>query len=355
MGIKLPKEIAARRLSSAVQWAIDPDRSVSDYWTETTALIASGPSKTLVAGLGTALLARSISDQVDALSIKEKYSPNSFSIRTLGHTVLVPASQDQAHPFDLGVRKREPLNNQPYFRYDHLSLVERTRAGASLDLLRERLDEVNSYTTDQALEALAAFLRQRMGVEEARRAALLVAAPGRDDLREIFDAIDHFLTPDARDLPLRYQAVAGGLARLAGQPVSTQGLYDPSRHAPGDVHVPDAVSPYWAAEARTKPVSLTEALNFVQSCADNGASSAWICVLSPHHHPLDRDAIYAAGRRVGVVAGVAESVGELVGLLAGHPSVTPAALATAGQLIADQLRLIDASVSTLREFRSLFS
>src|SRR5690554_4929746 len=87
-------------------------------------------AKTYVAALGTLLLAKAVDSQVDTLSIKAN-AARSYSMRTLGHTVLVPAARDLG--FSIRATGREPLNNQPFFRYDHMSEIDRVRDAAQFD------------------------------------------------------------------------------------------------------------------------------------------------------------------------------------------------------------------------------
>ena len=122
--------------------------------------------------LATALLARATDDRVDALSLKVESGDAAYLAWTLCHNVLVPASV--THGFSLRTTGREPLNNQPFFRYDRVDLAERVRNRASHDYLVAVLRNVNSLTSDEALAALAAFLRHRIAAAlEALKVQLL--------------------------------------------------------------------------------------------------------------------------------------------------------------------------------------
>ena len=81
--------------------------------------------------------------------------------------------------------RAEPLNNQPWFGTDRVDRAENVRQDARpfhRDLVRY-LRDLNSATADEALLALAAFLRERIAfAEEARAAAKLIAVERADDL-----------------------------------------------------------------------------------------------------------------------------------------------------------------------------
>ena len=84
-------------------------------------LCEAGLSKTHLAFLGTAILAKAVEPKVNLLAIKPRLLPEepfAYSARSLCHGVLVPLSAEL--DFDIGVRGREPLNNQPYFRMSYL-------------------------------------------------------------------------------------------------------------------------------------------------------------------------------------------------------------------------------------------
>ena len=120
-------------------------------------LISQAPAKTYMPMLGTALLARATSEWVDTLALKETSGPNAYSARGLGHEVLVPASVE--HGFSIRTTGREPLNNQPFLRYDRVDEVERVRFPEAHRYLVECLRRVNELSSDDAVSALAAFIR----------------------------------------------------------------------------------------------------------------------------------------------------------------------------------------------------
>lgn len=358
MAIQIAPAAAQKRLLQALEWAFDPDREVPNHWIGVTERIGDSPSQTLVAGLGAALLARATRDDVDPLSIKAGYSERSFSLRTLCHGVLVPASKDPVRPFHLGARGREPLNNQPYFRYDHLDEVDRIHASARpyFEDLKTALRQLDALPIDEALAALAAFLRVRNRVQQAfdyeRRAAL----PDSKTAETVLAAIVGLIGDDTADRPLRLQAIVGGLVSCLTDEVSTGAINDPSRHAPGDVHVPNQRSAWWAAEVRGKPVAQHEAIEFVRECSHAGIGSAWIVVISEGHQPLNRTAISAVARQLQVFVAVIESLEELLASCLGDPS-GPASeqLQAIPGAVRSHLEAAGARTETLLRWRALLT
>lgn len=353
MGIRIDQEHARARLLEAVDWAADASRPVPHEWLEITERVAESRAKTLVVVLGTALLARTTDDHVDALALKQDFSTTAYSARTLCHQVLVPVSKDPLRPFHLGATGREPLNNQPFFRFDHLDSIDRTRWEGDLDYLRGCLRELNGRGSDYALGALAAFVRSRMAVQDRWTAAIRELVPDHTEVVALLDELEDFLREGTTDRPLRLQAVVGGLVRLTELEVSAQAVHDPSRHAPGDVHVPDEHEPHWAAEVRGKHVPLHEAVDFVERCASWGTiRSCWLIVLAQDQDPLDRASLAAAAHQRGMLTIVVEDLLELVAAIAGHPSVEPALLNHAGTTILNQLAAMRADEATLTEWRN---
>lgn len=82
--------------------------------------LAETSNRTFIAAIGTALLARATDLQVDPRALKVKGgAAGSYSARSLAKDVLAPEAMILG--VDLGVYGREPLNNQPFFRYDFIS------------------------------------------------------------------------------------------------------------------------------------------------------------------------------------------------------------------------------------------
>ena len=249
------------------------------------------------------------------------------------------------------------MNNQPYFRYSHLDDIDRHRAGESLDLLKEALRKLDLLCEEEAVAALAAYIRSRTAAETQYRLLIETNVGCVDDVGDLLDRIEFFLDPDslATDRPLRLQAVVGGLVKASGATVSSQGLYDPSRHAPGDAHVPDHERPRWVAEVKSRPFSQEEAHAFIERVYEyGGIGAALIVAIDAGHKPIRRDVLGTLALDYGLLALVSESVGEVVSFLVGHPNAEIPAVRQVSEAVASQLRHMRASGETINEWTQLF-
>jgi SacI restriction endonuclease len=161
MGITISQSAARQRLAQAFAWA-SSDKPVPDIWAEFARQTFRMASKTYTPALGTVLLARATDDRVDPLSIKTEYGPNTYNLRTVGHEVLVPAARTMG--FSIRNTGREPLNNQPFFRYDHMSEIHRVRDKSAQAQFVSGVTKIGELDRDEALAALAAFLRVAIAV-----------------------------------------------------------------------------------------------------------------------------------------------------------------------------------------------
>ena len=128
-------------------------------------LCEAGVSKTHIAFLGTAMIAKAVRVDVDLFAIKPRHAgdnPKSFSARTLCHGVLVPLAADLG--ISIGVTGREPLNNQPYFRMTRLGDDTPVHSGgrAAFDYTVQLVEELQALSAkEEARAALAAFIAER--------------------------------------------------------------------------------------------------------------------------------------------------------------------------------------------------
>lgn len=154
-GISLDHDQARSHLQAAITLA-ESDKSVPEEWEERAEIIGNLQAKTYTPFLGTALLAKATDGRIDALAIKMESGPGGYSARGLCHKVLVPASRE--NQFSIRNTGPEPLNNQPFFRYDRVDQVERVKNDDLHERLVPFLKEANKLSPDEARMALAAFL-----------------------------------------------------------------------------------------------------------------------------------------------------------------------------------------------------
>lgn len=257
-------------------------------------------TRTHVAFLGTALLARATDLRASAFAVKANDpDPGAYSARTLGHGVLVPHSVRLG--IDLGVSGREPLNNQPYFR------ISRADLASLRPLVRGRAQDVIK-TLVAALGALAA-ISKRSAARAALRAFIHVRrAQGRQYSRQPGGRVSlgpSELVSLVRDLVgtnaeggKRAQAVVAGLLDASMGPsnrIVTSRVNDPDRHFPGDVAVlavqdsEHTVSDNLMRvfEVRQKPVTTSDIDLFVRKCVGHGVRRASVLAVAVDQRPLD--------------------------------------------------------------------
>jgi SacI restriction endonuclease len=325
MGIKVNAAEARRRLELAVQIAREPDSPVPLDWVERTTTIGTSPSRTYIAMLGTALLAKATDDRVDTLALKASSGDRAYSARSIGHQVLVPAAV--RFQFHLGATGREPLNNQPFFRYNRVDEMERVigRARPALQTLIDSLRLLDALNRDQALLALAAFLRVRMDVAaQAQRAEIKHVDWAIDDL---IAATTRFLEEDP-ETGRRGQAFVAAVLDLVYDDVRTSRINDPSRRAPGDVQALRDGRIILSAEVRQKPVLDTEILQFAATLNSAGIRRGMVAALAPGQPSLPRDDLLRAAWTQSEV---------LLTLLCGPSEVLLGALLWGGRRLEDQL------------------
>jgi hypothetical protein len=255
-------------------------------------LCADGLSKTHIAFLGTAMLAKAVDLRADLFAIKPKHAQgneNAFSARTLCHSVLVPLAAELG--ISLGVTGREPLNNQPYFRMERLDDGTPVHSGGReafdymLTLVRE-LQEVRSE--NDALGALRAFISVRMGFQPRYIARADGAHITPDHL---ISAIQEIVRADSEH-GKRAQAIVAGLLDVFATPARVESgrINDPSRKYPGDVCVRSIVDPtLWekAFEVRDKPVAISDVQIFGKKCVDMRVLEAAVVMVSDRQSKLD--------------------------------------------------------------------
>lgn len=268
-------------------------------------------SKTFIAALGTALLAKSVDPQVDPFSLKASTGPQGYSARGLCKDVL--AAEAPRIGIDLGVRGREPLNNQPFFAEEKISLNLPVKASGRepLRLLVDALTALHAVTTTkEARTALRTFLALR----RTKKHKHSIGAEAGDGLTEsaLLRNICTFVSADSES-GRRAQAVAAGLFDIifGRERVDTGRIFDPSRRFPGDIVVklgshlettnapqPEIeAEPHYspaslACEVRDKPISSNDLYHFVQRVIDHNGTRAVVIAVAPQS-PLGREATAA--------------------------------------------------------------
>lgn len=306
LSITIDQQKAREKLIYALEWA-NSDRPVPQEWEEFAAWTFAMKAKTYTPALGTALLARSVDSRIDPLSIKANYAANSYSLRTLGHGVLVPSASE----FGFSIRNtgREPLNNQPFFRYDHMSLIDRPLYKDEHRLFIEGINNILELDEQTALSALAAYLKVALGTQHKIETRFIET--DLRDFSQVFEIVRSFLGD--QDRPKRTQALVAGAFDVVFSDVRTRRLNDPSRDFPGDIQVYLNEKPILAVEVRAKSVPATEVARFVVECRNKNIERAVVVVIWPQHIPLPFEKLRdAAIDEHGILLNIIENEKDLI-------------------------------------------
>lgn len=270
-------------------------------------LCDAGVSKTHLAFLGTAMIAKAMTRHADLFAIKPDHAgdnPNAFSARTLCHTVLVPLAAELG--INIGVTGREPLNNQPYFRMTRLDDGTPVHAGgrAAFNYMLELVSELQKLADEgDARQALRAFIavRRRYQPRYTDHDSDCRISP-----EQLTAAVVAFVQQDSEHGRRAQAVVAGLMDTFAGMDrVESGRINDPSRKYPGDICVRSAADPdVWekAFEVRDKPVSASDVQIFGKKCIDMGVREAALVMVAGRQPPLNGAALsrWAAGFGIGL-------------------------------------------------------
>jgi len=329
------------------------DRGVSEEWTDWTERIDRSPSKTFTVALGTALLARATNPEIDALALKATSGDNAYSARSVAHGVLVPGAVE--YGYDLRATGREPLNNQPFFRYDRIDEIDRIHASARpyLPDLIAACKAINSLSAAHAHAALAAFLRVRIAAANERQ-AIDLRGSGLS-MTDMLQKTEVFVTDDPEG-GRRGQAFVAAAFDLAFAKVRSGRVHDPSRRMPGDVQVLDGSVAVLAVEVRQKAVTHQDAMHFAGALRKASLAAGLIAMLDPGQGELDERAVMKdAERHYGVFLSLLYGVPELLiaaTIWSGSPLGT--VLADFPRHMLGRLEEIEVGESALRAWGDLF-
>jgi len=301
IGREAAKRVLVEEAAKAEQGPVD---STWENRFERFSEICERTTRTHIAFLGTALLAKSVTLDADVFAVKAGAGdPGAYSARGLGHGVLVPLAPQLG--INLGVTGREPLNNQPYFQIMRVSrdIPIHVNARPALDELCSLLDIIATFkTTAEARTALRAFIHVRRRYNPAY--GTLDTVGDAIDPERLVSAIETFVTTDSEG-GKRAQAVAAGLMDLYAGPerVATTRINDPDRHIPGDVGVyAQGDMERWEKmlEVRDKPVNEPDLYHFAQKGIEAGVGEAAMVAVARNQHALSVDEArnWAAARGV---------------------------------------------------------
>ncbi len=266
-------------------------------------------NKTMIAMLGTALLAKATHIEIDPFSLQvgEEREANTYSARALCKEVL--AAEGARLGIDLGVTGREPLNNQPFFGKPRVSRKMKVRSDAemALSILCDALEALDKVKTEkEARAALRAFLH----VREKKKTLLEYEEGIGDNLSEhdLTKLVADFVSENSEG-GKRAQAVAAGLldAMMGKEKVRVSRVNDPSRKMPGDVGLltePKGRDFERVFEVRDKPITEQDLNNLTERVRESGLTKVGMLAVSTDQKELDLKRSLSRAESRGIRLGV---------------------------------------------------
>ncbi|MBI2755143.1 MAG: restriction endonuclease, SacI family [Chloroflexi bacterium] len=353
MAIKLDFAQAGVAFDSALATAVS-ELPVAEEWLDRARAVATAPNKTFVAMLGTALLAKATDARIDSHALKVRFSERAYSARSLCMAVLV--TRAVRHRVHLGTTGREPLNNQPFFRYDSVSnaMAVHPHVRPHLAYLVDCLDAVDALSRVEAEGALAAFLRARL--QDGPGHGVPMAVSGGLPMAELISVAERFLHADPEG-GKRGQALTAAAFDLVFAEVQTGRVNDPSRHIPGDVIVSTGERPITSVEVKQRETTETEILQFVEKLASSDVRRAIVVLLALSRTEMDLTVLKAESwDRHGVHLAVMVGTGSLLRAAftwSGRP--LEECLEAFPQLVAGRLAELEVRPSSVEAWGALFA
>ncbi|KAB2912693.1 MAG: restriction endonuclease, SacI family [Hyphomicrobiaceae bacterium] len=277
-----------------VRVRIDKDRARQILWEEAAKALAGyidrtweasivslsdaceGASKTHIAALGTAILAKCTNPAVDVFALKASVGDRGYSARSLAKDVLAPNAREL--DINIGATGPEPLNNQPYFHESTISrdMNVKGNAAKAVSILCDVLDRLQALPDEaSARAALRAYIavRRRYGPRYSKTIDLTLDVT----IDELIARVIAFVSADSEG-GRRAQAIVAALMDLISgvDRVKARRINDPSRTVPGDVAVRTDDDDGWerTLEVRDKPVSREDLIILASRAADAGVGEA---------------------------------------------------------------------------------
>lgn len=312
MAVTLKRTELDQTVEQAYTLAIG-EQPLPQTWLRRADQLSDSPSVGFIAAVGSVLLAKATDDRIDAFVIQHKEgSAGAFNLRAAA-TAL--AANRRAFGYDIGSSSdRDPIN--------HGTLVSSPRWDVALDRIRDAhqpffelilrwLQDINRMDRDQALLALAAYIRVRREVAPGAAVEeipdLLGQAPALNDLIE---TIGGFIGSDP-ERGARGMALVAAAYRTAGF-----GAVLPSRNDPRRIDISITRSGRTLIGVEVKQVDTTEATadTLAADASEIHVHRALLAVLPPGSLvDFDRTAtVRRAEHRHGIVLRVAAGVREVV-------------------------------------------
>jgi hypothetical protein len=309
MGIRLDKERATAVLEDAIAKARSSD-ILPGIWLRRVENLGGLDTKTYIAALGGALLAKATDDRVDSLVQDLKAGPHGYSLRMVSE-LLAERNHGRFH---MGATGKNPLNNRPFLggpaRIDEFTKIN-PKSRPSFELFRDALTDLNRMNSIAAFDALAAWLRVRMAVQagEIAEVSSQLALTTSLDPADLFTITEMFVREDPEG-GKRGQSLVAAVLDCAFDEVVLQPINHPR---PGDVRVLRKGEIVWIVEVKQVAVEEQTAVDLAREAHGLHASLAMLVVMADDQVPIDRERIRRrALQDFRVMLEVVESAAELL-------------------------------------------
>jgi hypothetical protein len=350
MTVSLRAEDMEQTLENAYLLA-NSDAALPAQWLARAEQLGKSPSVAFIAAVGSVLLAKATDPQIDALVIQEREgSAGAFSLRG---PARVLGTKRHAYGYDIGsTSDRDPINHGTLIgstRWDVALHRITPRHKAFFQVILQWLRDVNTLTKEEALEALAAYIRVRQAVVPGASVGQLPTSLSQvPSLTDLVDVLEGFVSANPEE-GARGMALVAAAFRTAGLEAGLPSRHDPRRI---DVPIKRAGILVLASEVKQEDTSEAVADTLARDAATHGARRALLAVLRPGVLVrFDRaSVIQRAERDHGVVLRVTDGVRQLLheALIAGECDVDAfcAALPRAfGEALRD-IRVAEATIDT---------
>lgn len=260
-------------------------------------------SSTVIAALGTALLAKATDEKIDVYSLLDRgESENSYSARSLADNVW--ARHRAELRVDLGANGANPLNNTPFIgktRIDEITGVRNREGWAYFLRCMEAASELES--AESARRALRGFLLAR---SKSVLDPISVEAKAGDSFTQttLIEVLERFVSEDSEGGRRAQASASAILDGVFGEDCVIAGkINDPDRRTPLDVAVRNASGEGFvmAVEVKDKPIDGSSIISSIEKTVrDHGRINMIFLAVSTRQKETNFDSQEAWAKKYGV-------------------------------------------------------
>lgn len=351
MPIALRSEELRASLDSAYLLA-SSKKTLPTIWVTRADSLADCPSEAAIAAFGAVLLARATNPKINPFAVQaQEGSAGAFSLRS---SAGILARNRRALGLDIGSKSdRDPINAKTWINAHHWNDVLK---GARKDhrpwiqVIVNWLPDIAKLDQDQALEALAAYIRARR--EETGSSLAGKTADGSLKKSDLVKALDAFLTSHG-DSGAVGLAVVAAVFRAAGFEARIRTTTDPTRL---DVRIHAAGELFIGAEVKQLPGEDATVQSLGEDLVAANCERGLLAILPPGNlgNINRRTAIARVGESHQVMVRVTNGVSELIAdaFVAGRGNAADLVAATPSHLL-EALREASASKQTIDDWLAI--